>query len=125
MIRSLKIELGMNRSLQGFSSLPRCSGTVSLGRLGSSAFLLFPLSKLYPYLCFLVALRNVRRERERKAISPAEAKKGGKMDVAEVPLAAEENRFQAGETRGAASASAAWAVATFPLTSWNLEPFRP
>ena len=47
------------------------------------------------------------------------------MDVAEVPLAAEENRFQAGETRGAASASAAWAVATFPLTSWNLEPFRP
>ena len=123
MIRSLKIELGMNRSLQGFSSLPRCSGTVSLGRLGSLALLLFPLSKLYPYLCFLVALRNVRRER--KAISPAEAKKGGKMDVAEVPLAAEENRFQAGETRGAASASAAWAVATFPLTSWNLEPFRP
>ena len=120
MIRSLKIELGMNRSLQGFSSLPRCSGTVSLGRLGSPALLLFPLSKLYPYLCFLVALRNVRRERERKAISPAEAKKGGKMDVAEVPLAAEENRFQAGETRGAASASAAWAVATFPLTSWNL-----
>ena len=106
MIRSLKIELGMNRSLQGFSSLPRCSGTASLGRLGSSAILLFPLSKLYPYLCFLVALRNVRRERERKAISSAEAKKGGKMDVAEVPLAAEENRFQAREKRGEPRAQA-------------------
>ena len=68
--------------------------------------------------------KRPEREREESHFLNG-GKKGGKMDVAEVPLAAEENRFQAGETRGAASASAAWAVATFPLTSWNLEPFRP